>query len=119
MHHVAGLLGPAAALGAAGMDPLVFKLLGAAIGPPDWCELLLGRRIAKARALIDGIGRFPDAQVAFCLLRSCSRWAKVLYSCRTVSPRCAACRPPLPLIPTFARPSAASLAPLSLTTIGA
>ena len=27
-----------------------FKLLGAAIGPPEWCELLLGRRVRKARA---------------------------------------------------------------------
>ena len=55
-----------------------FKLLGAAIGPPDWCELLLGRRIAKARALLDAIGRFPDAQGLSALLRSCSGWAKVL-----------------------------------------
>ena len=43
-----------------------FKLLGAATGPPDCCELLLGRRVAKARALIDAVGRFPDAQGAFC-----------------------------------------------------
>ena len=63
-----------------------FKLLGAAIGPPAWCELLLRRRVAKARTLIDAIRRFPDAQGAFCLLRSCSRWAKVLCSCRTVHP---------------------------------
>ena len=63
-----------------------FKLLGAAIGTPAWCELLLGRRVRKARALIDAIGRFPDSHGAFCLLRSCSGWAKVLYSCRTVPP---------------------------------
>ena len=63
-----------------------FKLLGAAIGTPEWCELLLGRRVSKARALIDAIGRFPDSHGAFCLLRSCSGWAKVLYSCRTVPP---------------------------------
>ena len=63
-----------------------FKLLGAAIGPPEWCELLLGRRVRKARELIDAIGRFPDSHGAFCLLRSCSGWAKVLYSCRTVPP---------------------------------
>ena len=53
---------------------------------PQWCELLLGRRVHKARALIDAIGRFPDSHGAFCLLRSCSGWAKVLYSCRTVPP---------------------------------
>ena len=63
-----------------------FKLLGAAIGTTDWCEALLSRRVDKARALLDAIGRFPDAQGAFCLLRSCSGWAKVLYSCRTVPP---------------------------------
>ena len=28
----------------------------------------------------------PDSQGAFSLLRSCSGWAKVLYSCRTVPP---------------------------------
>ena len=37
-----------------------------------------------ARALLTAIGKFPDAQGAFCLLRSCSRWAEVLCSCRTV-----------------------------------
>ena len=63
-----------------------FKLLGAAIGTPAWCELLLGRRVRKARALIDAIGRFPDSHGAFCLLRSCSGWAKVSHSCRTVPP---------------------------------
>ena len=47
---------------------------------------LLGRRVRKARALFDAIGRFPDSHGAFCLLRSCSGWAKVLYSCRTVPP---------------------------------
>ena len=63
-----------------------FKLLGAAVGTPEWCEDLLGRRVAKARALLAAIGKFPDAQGAFCLLRSCFGWAKVLYSCRTVPP---------------------------------
>ena len=63
-----------------------FKLLGAAIETTDWCEALLRRRVDKARDLIDAIGRFPDAQGAFCLLMWCSGWAKVLYSCRTVPP---------------------------------
>ena len=63
-----------------------FKLLGAPIGSTEWCEELLGRRIAKARSLLTAIGKFPDAQGAFCLLRSCSGWSKVLYSCRTVPP---------------------------------
>ena len=63
-----------------------FKLLGAPVGSDAWCEELLGRRIGKARALLSAIGRFPDAQGAFCLLRSCSGWSKALYSCRTVRP---------------------------------
>ena len=75
-----------------------FKLLGAAIGTTDWCEALLRRRVDKARALIDAIGRFPDAQGAFCLLRSCSVWAKVLYSCRTVPPSARLAYLPLILI---------------------
>ena len=52
----------------------LFKLLGAAIGTTEWCEDLLGRRVAKARALLTAIGKFSDAQGAFCLLRSCSGW---------------------------------------------
>ena len=52
----------------------------------EWCEDLLGRRIGKVRSLLAAIGKFPDAQGAFCLLRSCSGWSKVLYSCRTVPP---------------------------------
>ena len=63
-----------------------FKLLGAPVGSNEWCEELLGRRVGKARALLSAIGRFPDAQGAFSLLRSCSGWSKVLYSCRTVPP---------------------------------
>ena len=63
-----------------------FKLLGAPVGSDAWCEELLGRRVGKARALLSAIGRFPDAQGAFSLLRSCSGWSKVLYSCRTVPP---------------------------------
>ena len=63
-----------------------FKLLGAPVGSNEWCEELLGRRIAKARSLLAAIGKFPDAQGAFSLLRSCSGWSKVLYSCRTVPP---------------------------------
>ena len=63
-----------------------FKLLGAPLGSSGWCEDLLGRRVTKARTLLTAIGKFPDAQGAFCLLRSCSGWSKVLYSCRTVPP---------------------------------
>ena len=63
-----------------------FKLLGAPLGSTEWCEDLLGRRTRKARALLAAIGKFPDAQGAFCLLRSCSGWSKVIYSCRTVPP---------------------------------
>ena len=63
-----------------------FKLLGAAIGSLEWCESLLQRRVSKAKNLLDAIGRYSDAQGAFTLLRSCSGWAKILYSCRTVPP---------------------------------
>ena len=40
----------------------------------------------KARNLLDAVGRYHDWQGAFALLRSCTGWAKVLYSCRTVPP---------------------------------
>ena len=59
------------------------------LGPPIssfWVLLWVGRRVGKARALLTAIGKFPDAQGAFCLLRSCSGWSKVLYSSRTVPP---------------------------------
>ena len=63
----------------------------APIGSDAWCEELLGRRVGKARALLSAIGRFPDAHGAFSLLRSCSGWSKVLYSCRTVPPSAQMC----------------------------
>ena len=44
----------------------------------------LKQRVVKARNLLDAIGRYPNAQGAFTLIRSCSGWAKVLHSCRTV-----------------------------------
>ena len=62
------------------------KLLGAAIGSQSWCEALSKRRVVKARYLLDAIGRYLDAQGSFALLRSCTCWAKVLYSYRTVPP---------------------------------
>ena len=68
-----------------------FKLLGAPIGSDAWCEELLGRRVSKARTLLSAIGRLPDAQKTFSLLRSCSGWSKVLYSCRTVPPSAQMC----------------------------
>ena len=55
-------------------------------GSLAWCEALLGRRVAKAPDLLAGTSRFRDAQGAFCLLRTSSGWAKVLFSCRTVPP---------------------------------
>ena len=63
-----------------------FKLLGAAIGSQGWCEAHLDRRVTRARTLLEVIGRYRDSQGAFALLRSCTGWAKVLYSCRTVPP---------------------------------
>ena len=66
-----------------------FKLLGAPVGSDAWCEELLGRRIGKARALLSAIGR--RSTDAFSLLRSCSGWSKVLYSCRTVPPDAQMC----------------------------
>ena len=40
---------------------------------------------------MSAIGRFPDAQGAFSLLRSCSGWSKIMYSCRTVPPHAQMC----------------------------
>ena len=62
------------------------KLLGAAIGSQSGCEALLKRRVVKARNLLDAFRRYPDAQGAFTLLRSCSGWPKVLQPCKTVHP---------------------------------
>ena len=36
----------------------------------------------QARALLDTVGRFPDARGTSCLLRTCSGW----YSCHTLRP---------------------------------
>ena len=64
-----------------------FKLLGAAIGELKWCEHPLSKkRVAKASALIQVIGRYGDAHGAFTLHRSFAGWAKIVYSCGTVPP---------------------------------
>ena len=59
------------------------------LGPPSqiaqWCEHL-SKRVAKASSLLHAIGKYEDAHGAFTLLRSCTGWAKFLYSCRTVPP---------------------------------
>ena len=41
----------------------------------------------KASGLLEAIGRYHDSQGAFALLRSCTGWARILDSCRTVSPQ--------------------------------
>ena len=51
-----------------------------------WCEHLLSKRVPKASSLFHAIGKYEDAHGAFTLLRSCTGWAKILYSCRTVPP---------------------------------
>ena len=68
-----------------------FKLLGAAIEPPDWCEILLGRRVAKARALIDAIGRRSGCLLPPQVLFWVGQSPLFLSHC---SARCAASRPP-------------------------
>ena len=70
-------------------------------------------RVAKA-SLLHAIGKYEDAQGAFTLLRSCTGWAKILYSCRTVPPTLQ----PGPTL-TSGTPSAVSLARLFPRMTGA
>ena len=60
------------------------KLLGSAIGDRKWCEHLPSKMVVKASTPNQAIGRYGDAHAAFTLLRSCTGWAKIFYSCRTV-----------------------------------
>ena len=59
---------------------------GPAIGSQEWCDSLLDRRVREARLLLEAVGRCEDSQGGFALLRSCTGWAKILCSCRTVPP---------------------------------
>ena len=59
-----------------------FKLLGTALGSHEWCTELLHRQVAKARALLEAIGRYDDAQGVFS--HKVLRWSKILHNSRTV-----------------------------------
>ena len=62
MHHVRSFWGQTASPGAAGMDPLVSHFSGQLSDHQIGVNFFLSRRIAKARALIEAIGRWlPSA----------------------------------------------------------
>ena len=54
------------------------KHFGAAIGTREWCESLLDKRVAKARAVLEAIGCYRDSQEASTLLRFLHRLGKHL-----------------------------------------
>ena len=64
------LSAPPISMGAAGTGQPISSFLARQFGTTGRCKGLLGRRVAKARALLAAVGKFPDAQGA--LLRSCS-----------------------------------------------
>ena len=63
-----------------------FELLGAALGDADHVTAATTKRVAKATALLDAIGRLEDPQVALRLLRSCGGHARLMHSMRCVPP---------------------------------
>ena len=59
------------------------KILGAAIGDEAFCEDLLAKRQSKAAGLLERLGELGDVQCGYLLLRTCSSYAKLMYSIRT------------------------------------
>ena len=59
------------------------KILGAAVGDETFCEELLAKRFNKAANLLQKLGDLGDVQCGYLLLRSCSSYAKLMYSIRT------------------------------------
>ena len=59
------------------------KVLGAAIGDETFCEELIAKMQKKAAALLQKLGELGDVPCGYLLLRSCSSYAKLMYSIRT------------------------------------
>ena len=75
-----------------------FQASCAAVGTTEWCEDLLGRRVAKARALLAAIGKFLTHKALFVCSAPASggpRFSTLAAQCRrTLSPLVSA--PPTP-----------------------
>lgn len=63
-----------------------FKLLGAPLGPAEFCASKIAARVAKARTLLSKIGEYADPQGGMHVLRHCASWSKLVYACRTIPP---------------------------------
>ena len=71
---------------AAGYQMVISSYWGRLLVPRIGARLFSTGGFCKARSLLEAIGRYHDSQGAFALMLSCTGWAKILYSCRTVPP---------------------------------
>lgn len=63
-----------------------FCLLGSPIGPADFCESIVMKRVEKIRASVTNLRDLEDAQMETTLLRSCLSLPKFNFSLRSCPP---------------------------------
>uniref|UniRef100_A0A1X7SVN2 Reverse transcriptase domain-containing protein n=1 Tax=Amphimedon queenslandica TaxID=400682 RepID=A0A1X7SVN2_AMPQE len=63
-----------------------FVLLGAPVGPPDFCRSIVQERVESIKASLELLPLLEDSQSQFSLLRSCLGLPKLLCALRTTSP---------------------------------
>ena len=57
-----------------------FCLLGAPIGPPDFCETMVSKRVEKIRAAVANLHHLEDSQFEATLLCSCLAMPKFNFA---------------------------------------
>ena len=63
-----------------------FCLLGSPIGPADFCDPIVGKRVDKIKAAVSNLRFLEDSQIETTLLRSCLSFTKFIFVLRCCPP---------------------------------
>ena len=63
-----------------------FTLLGSPIGPPSFCEEVMGKRVQKVQDVLECLPDLQDSQMETTILRSCLALPKVSFALRSCPP---------------------------------
>jgi hypothetical protein len=66
--------------------PESFDILGAPIGPPEFCGEHVAKRLAKVRPMMEKLLSLGDLQAALILLRHCLGFGRAVFAMRTCPP---------------------------------
>ncbi|KAJ9470382.1 hypothetical protein DIPPA_01556 [Diplonema papillatum] len=61
-----------------------FDFLGAPIGSDQHCAAFLGKKVEELKATFRMLRKMEDRQAAYCLLRACDSFGKMVYYMRAV-----------------------------------